>query len=252
MRVSELNFKLLNELRELFKNNPAQTIVEAVLTSEAGEIYFIYNVNKIVSAVLKIGDFVLIDGDLTGGEQYLDIFQTHFEIISTNSKWYELIEYSWGDTITNRRTILSSDELDEEKIEEILSNIPTNCYLQKINENMAKRLLKENWSRDLVSNFNSVEEFVEKGIGYVLVDGMKVVAGASSFSVLSNGIEVELDVNPNYRRRGYGYIVAAALVNHCIKSNLVPHWDAMNVASIKIAKKLGFKEARTYETLLLE
>lgn len=248
----DINKKLLREIRELFKINPAQTIVEAILSGDSGEIFMIYNIDRLVSAALKLGDFFLIEGELTGGEGYMEMLQPHYEVISSNVRWYEFINLNWGDSIKNKRTILNYNDLDKENINKILKNIPEGCYLQRINVNMAKKLLKEKWSRDLVSNFDSPEAFEENGIGFVLLSGLKVVAGASSFSLLKDGIEVEVDVNPFYRKNGYGTIVSAALVDYCIKMNLIPHWDAMNMPSVKIAKKLGYVEDSIYETLILE
>ncbi|MGL5151080.1 MAG: GNAT family N-acetyltransferase [Clostridium sp.] len=252
MKVAQINREVIKQLSKLFECNPAKTIVEAVLKGEMGEVFFIFNVNTLISGMIKLGDFILIEGDIAGGEQYIELLQPHYEVISTDKKWYKVIKYHFGDCITNRRTVFNGDNIDEDRVEIILKDMPENCYLQRINENMARRLLKENWSRDLISNFKNEEEFIEKGIGFVLVDGMKVAAGASSFSVLEDGIEVEIDVNPNFRKKGYGYLIGAALINYCIKNNIKVHWDAMNLASAKIAKKIGFEEVRTYETLLLE
>lgn len=252
MDINKIEKNILEEVKVLFKHNPAQTIVEAILNCGKGEVFIIYNVDRLLSAAIKLGDFFLVEGDLAGGEGYIDLFQPHCEVISSNTKWYELINSIWVDSVKNKRTLLNAENLDESNIKEILSSIPEGCYLQRINVNMAKKLLKERWSRDLVSNFNSPEEFEENGIGFVILNGLKVVGGASSFSILKDGIEVEVDVNPQYRKNGYGTIVSAALIDYCIKMNLNPHWDAMNIASVKIAKRLGFVEEKVYETLILE
>lgn len=252
MKMNEVNRDILEEIDKLLKKNPATTIVEAALQGEMGEVYYVFQ-EQLKSVMLKVGDFIIMEGEINErAEEYLEHMQTHCEIISSEEKWYEYILSRWGEGTINKRTIFSSKDIKSEHLTNIIENIPEGCRVERIDSIMANRLLKDRWSRDLILNFNTGEAFYQKGIGFVLVNGLKMVAGASSFSRLKDGIEVEINTNPEHRKMGYGTIVAAVLVKYCLDNNLVPYWNSMNPICCKIATKLGFKKEKDYKILVLE
>lgn len=252
MKVQDLSKNIFIEIEKMLSENPANTIVESVLYGNVGEVFYIYN-ESLISAMVKIGDFIVVEGEINKqAEEYLEHMQTHGEVISSNSKWYDFILENWGEGCINKRVIFNSDYINKSNLKEIIVAMPEGCRIEKIDGIMAKGLLKHRWSRELISNFNSVEEFLDKGIGFVVVNGLKIVSGASSFSILRDGVEVEVDTNTEYRKNGYGTLAGAALVLYCLENNLKPHWDAMNPIACKIAEKLGYKAQREYKTLLLD
>ena len=120
--------------------------------------------------------------------------------------------------------------------------------LRKIDLALAKRILEdpEQISEDHVRNFDSTDDFVKRGLGYVILDGDYIISGASSYAICNRGIEIQVNTNPAYRRQGLATIVSAALLIECLKTERLPHWDAGNPESAQLACKLGFTPNGTY------
>ncbi|MDY4397537.1 MAG: GNAT family N-acetyltransferase, partial [Eubacteriales bacterium] len=102
------------------------------------------------------------------------------------------------------------------------------------------------WSRDLVSAFGSYEAFSAHGIGCAVLFGDTVVSGASSYSYYSGGIEIEIDTRADFRRRGLALACGARLILECLDRGLYPSWDAQNLGSLSLAKKLGYEFSHEY------
>ena len=79
----------------------------------------------------------------------------------------------------------------------------------------------------------------------ILRDG-EIVAGASSYSVYRQGIEIEIDTRKDYRKKGLALICGARLILECLDRGLYPSWDAQNRASVALAQKLGYHYAYAY------
>jgi predicted GNAT family acetyltransferase len=54
-------------------------------------------------------------------------------------------------------------------------------------------------------------------------------------------------VEPAYREQGRATALGAALLETTLARGKVPHWDAANLESVRLAKKLGYRPAGTYE-----
>ncbi|MCC9944979.1 GNAT family N-acetyltransferase, partial [Streptococcus agalactiae] len=84
------------------------------------------------------------------------------------------------------------------------------------------------------------------GIGYVIYYQGNIIAGASSYSTYKNGIEIEVDTHPDFRRRGLATIVAAQLILTCLDKGIYPSWDAHTRTSLNLAEKLGYEFSHEY------
>jgi GNAT superfamily N-acetyltransferase len=107
----------------------------------------------------------------------------------------------------------------------------------------------ENYAIPIRLYFGSIENLVERGIGFCIMKGEKLVSVAyTPFPFIDDfEIQVYTENSPEYRRKGLGTIVSAALVEYGLVNNLVPHWDAANEASVKLALKLGYSNPKTWE-----
>ena len=76
--------------------------------------------------------------------------------------------------------------------------------------------------------------------------GDTIVSGASSYSYYSGGIEIEIDNREAFRRRGLDLVCGARLILECLDRGLYPSWDAQNLGSISLAKKLGYEFSHEY------
>ncbi|MNI84792.1 GNAT acetyltransferase [compost metagenome] len=83
----------------------------------------------------------------------------------------------------------------------------------------------------------------------VLHKGLQV-AGASSYSVYNEGIEIEIDTKPEFRNRGLATACGAKLILECLERGLYPGWDAQDLRSVALAEKLGYHMDYPYTTYI--
>lgn len=119
-------------------------------------------------------------------------------------------------------------------------NKPDNNFvLRKIDREIYPRL----FGRVIPSfSWNSEKAFFESGTGYCLMDGDKWACSSYSTFIGNWQIDIGIETNPEYRRRGLGATTAAAMVTYCLEHGYQPVWGCLqdNAGSALIAKKLGF------------
>lgn len=113
---------------------------------------------------------------------------------------------------------------------------------------MYEACLAEAWSQDLVGNYIDFEQFLELGLGFVVLHKDQVVSGASSYASYSGGIEIEVDTREDCRGQGLATICAAKLILTCLERGLYPSWDAHTLTSLKLAEKLGYELDKAYQS----
>jgi L-amino acid N-acyltransferase YncA len=98
-----------------------------------------------------------------------------------------------------------------------------------------------------LSDFDSAADFVDRGLGYAVLDGGKMVGAAYSSLVCSQGIEVSVYVEERRRQRGVATALCSRLLVDCLALGLRPNWDAANAESVRLARKLGYGFVETYD-----
>ena len=99
---------------------------------------------------------------------------------------------------------------------------------------------------DFVSSFQSKAAYLRDGRGVVLVKNGEIVSGASSYTRYREGIEIEVDTVEEERRKHLALIACSALILRCLDEDLYPSWDAQNMASVRLAEKLGYQYDHEY------
>jgi hypothetical protein len=91
-------------------------------------------------------------------------------------------------------------------------------------------------------SWDSEKAFFESGTGYCLMDGDKWACSSYSTFIGNGQVDIGIETNPEYRRRGLGATTAAAMVTYCLKHGYQPVWGCLqdNVGSALIAKRVGF------------
>jgi hypothetical protein len=97
--------------------------------------------------------------------------------------------------------------------------------------------------------FGSPESFIEQGFGYCITHDGVVVSTAMTAMPFEREFEIEVDTidSPDYRRKGLATVASAALLEHALRENLVPIWDAANNASKALALRLGYSNLTPYD-----
>jgi RimJ/RimL family protein N-acetyltransferase len=82
----------------------------------------------------------------------------------------------------------------------------------------------------------------------VLVCGEEIASLCYSGFVAGDTHAIDVETEASHRRKGYARAVATAFIAECVERHLQPHWDCMaeNVASARLAEKLGFSKNHAY------
>lgn len=135
-------------------------------------------------------------------------------------------------------------EYDEPIIDE------TYTVLKVTKENLVTYSLLEQsfFVSQIISFWNSLESFFEKGIGYVILHENQVVSFCFSGFVSGNMHAVNIETILEHRGKNLAKKVAHTFVQECFKKEYVPYWDCMEVnkSSIAVAESLGFTNVFNY------
>ena len=165
-----------------------------------------------------------------------------------DDEWATLVKSVWGTEVgIQQRVKLSAAELSLEHVRGLLKPLPEGYTLERVHL-AALSGTHPSILTHIRMLYESTEAFVEHGVGFCIRHGEETVSMASSFTPFINEFEVEVDTldQSEYRRKGFGTIVCAALIEYCLENDIIPHWDAANEVSVKLALKLGYVEPDRY------
>ncbi len=157
--------------------------------------------------------------------------------------WHPLIEGIYGNDAKKVTRYAIKKEVgifDRKKLKMYVNMLPEGFSLKMIDKEIYDGCLKEAWSRDFVSLYKDYEEYKKIGIGVAAIKDGKIVSGASSYSSYRDGIEIEIDTQKAYRRKGLATACGARLILECMDRGMYPSWDAQNKWSVSLAEKLGY------------
>lgn len=91
--------------------------------------------------------------------------------------------------------------------------------------------------------WDGASDFRQKGIGFSLLKNGRIAASSFSSFVHDNMLELGMETEPEFRRKGFASIITAKLIDYCLERNLEPIWACRdgNRASYNLAVKLGFE-----------
>ena len=142
----------------------------------------------------------------------------------------------------------SSATLDTHALDRLAHSLPSEYALLRLDAELAERLIAQMKKGWLLESFASLDDFLRRGIGYVVMHGDEIVASASSAVRSSRAIDIDIETAPAHRRKGLGTAVGAALALECLVRGIDPLWLASNETSCRLATKLGYTRGDSYET----
>lgn len=225
-----------------------ETILWSCLQGVMGDVFY-PDTPVPASAAAWLGDFCLVGGRadtqliLDIRARMEEIGQDFLILVPQDESWADSIEECLG---TQAKRIVryaikkEADVFDVERLQAAVRGLEDGYELKLMDEELYHECLKENWSRDLAAQFKDAEMFDKLGVGTVILYNGRPVSGASSYSRYKDGIEIEIDTKPEFRRRGLAYACGAGLILECLSRGLYPSWDAHNRESAALAEKLGY------------
>ncbi|MEN1969210.1 GNAT family N-acetyltransferase [Lentibacillus sp. N15] len=207
-------------------------------------------------AQITVGIFVFYAGDpnIKEAEELLNNLPAFALVIVDSDEWKRRIESVHKGVVEKfqrYRFEKTPGHLDRTHILNLLSLLPDGYEMKKVDKTIANAASFHELSEDFVSQFDSINDFVNRGVGYAILHEEQVVSAATSFSIYDDGIEVEIATAPQYRRKGLATVTASALILDCLDRGKYPSWDAANTESVKLAKKLGYTFKESYDTYFI-
>ncbi len=199
---------------------------------------------------ITLGPFWYFAGQArsAGGYQMMKGFQPYSLLMPSPAAWLEAARKVYGQRLQPfTRYSFSSADLSFEHLAHLLASSKHQDRIIPISVEIATQLAGQAESYLELSDFDSVQDFVERGLGFTILDGEKVMGVAYSSLVCSQGIEVSLYVEELYRQQGVATALGSKLLLECVRHNLRPNWDAANPESCKLARKLGYSFVGAYE-----
>lgn len=204
------------------------------------------------SAAAILGDFMFFAGEpLSELVRYKpEGYPKDFVImVPENDRWGRMIESCYGGKARKVSRYAMKKEphvFDKEKLQKLLGTLPDGYEFRLIDEDIYNQCRRQEWCRDLVAQYKDYETYQRIGLGAAVLKGGRIVSGASSYSSYEGGIEVEIDTNEPYRRKGLASVCGAGLILECQKRGLYPSWDAHNKWLVALAEKLGYHYSHEY------
>ncbi len=227
-----------------------ETMIWSCLQGVMGNLY-VDDAAQPNSAAAVLGDFCFL-----AGAPSLDFLtflteeacQNFSLIVPANSALGDCIECFFEERAKRftRYATKKDTAFDLQKLGKMAEAVPAGLTLVPIEEEIFSMAKALEWSQDLVSQYRDYEAYREKGIGTALLYQGELVAGASSYSVYKDGIEIEIDTRADWRRNGLARICGAALIQRCLDKKIYPSWDAHNKASLALAMQLGYQFDHSY------
>jgi GNAT superfamily N-acetyltransferase len=137
------------------------------------------------------------------------------------------------------------DRAVEQKLEVYSQARPPDCQIRPIDAALFPRCA---WYPAICRQFGTADQFFQKGLGFCLVQADDILAEAYLAPAVHGVREIGVRTREAYRRRGFGAILSAYTVQVCEQREDRIYWNTarQNLASLAIARKLGFRTERDY------
>ncbi|PGX12826.1 GNAT family N-acetyltransferase [Bacillus sp. AFS033286] len=218
---------------------------------------WVNNLENPTVAQVTIGIFTFYAGDSNAKEteELVRNIPDRMLVIVNSEDWKKRLETFYGrkiDKFLRYKFKRNAEVFNRSKLQSFISVLPKGYELRRIDEDIVNNPTLHKASEDFTSQFQSVEDYINQGIGYCILYKGEVVCGASSYIIYDDGIEIEVATDQNHRRKGLATVVSAALILDCLEKGKYPNWDAANTTSAKLAEKLGYIFDRAYDTYFVD
>ncbi|ABX41682.1 GNAT family N-acetyltransferase [Lachnoclostridium phytofermentans] len=253
----QLEEKDINLIRPFYEKSTDSTIY-ACLDGYMGKA-FVDDKESTQHTIILQGDFVFPSNlgafhEETAGRMIEDLLtykdKYNMLIVPQTTEWKKFFKDSDKFSTITRYHLQSPsfEQFDPLKLEEYCNGLSKEFTFRRIDETLYEKVMSEDWSRDFCSNFSSVDDFLQHGIGILVMKGEEICCGASSYTAYRKGIEIEIVTEKDYRNLGLATACGAKLIQTCINEGKLPHWDAANETSVRLAMRLGYDYVGPYDT----
>ena len=225
--------------------------IECVLEDQMGSV-FVDDVDNPQSYFIDMdGFFGYLAGDWSteAGRDFIANTPTSRMIMAGTDGWGNALVAAFGDNaMPIERYTYSAANLSLDHLQTIASKNAQYNNIQQMDAQLAT--VEAHYFN--IGEFDSVEDFIERSVGFCLLDDGKMVASAYGGLANTHAIEVSIFVEDDFRRKGVATALACHLLQWCLERNLTPNWDAANLESCALAEKLGYTKVGDYTAYFLK
>lgn len=176
---------------------------------------------------------------------------SRFLTVSGEKEWLAIAK-AWGAEIEMTRFDMETPaRFDLEKLKK-LALPPPGFSLRMMDEALFHQCLSQSWSADFVAAYPDFVSFSQNALGVIALERETPVSGCGAYLHAPGALEIEIGTRPDQRRKGLATACGAKFILSCLERGLLPHWDAMNEESRRLAEKLGFGPAHPYPVVCRE
>jgi GNAT superfamily N-acetyltransferase len=221
--------------------------IECVLEDQMGRA-FTDNLTSPHAFCINTGPFWYFAGDVRRGRSLMHSLPAYNLLQPSAPGWLEAAQEIFGPAlIPMARYSFSGEALSLIHLESMLDATAHRETIIPITAAMAQQLVELPDSYFDVGEFDGVDDFLQRSLGFAVEVGDAIMGAAYGSLVYSQGIEVSIYVEEAYRRKGAATALAARLLSECLRRGLRPNWDAANPESCKLALNLGYTLLSSYD-----
>jgi len=253
MKTSMLRVKphqVTPEIRALFTtDDPANVRCLAVLEGILpGDILVDDLTNPIWGVVRGVGDgTTFLSRTITSeiSHQVISSLRQTGNVVigmwENDSRWAQLPSDSAQDGVN----IEFLDRARKHNLETYLQAKSPNWHIQQIDPFIFPRCA---WYSVICREYGRAEHFFQKGLGFCVIGVNDILAEVYLTPAVHGIREIGVRTQEAYRGQGYGTLLSAYSIQICEQREDHVYWNTaqQNLASIAIARKLGFQCERTY------
>lgn len=149
--------------------------------------------------------------------------------------------------------MILSDSAINKRERYIFHYVNENIAMPEIVDCELKEISTENYDSfygRIIPSFSweSKERFLQNGYGYCLMKDKQFLACAFSSGISKDYVDIGVETAEEFRGKGYGKIVALAMVKETLKRKKEPVWgcDTLNEGSMRLACSVGFEVCGTH------
>jgi RimJ/RimL family protein N-acetyltransferase len=252
--IHKVDAALKARLVPLFNNHHRVDLgIDSILEGQSGKQIRVVvdDVNDPHVAFIRYGTFGVLAGNAThdNASALIQTIEFPCAIQPSPEPWMKLLQQTYADKIKKtERFSFTNTFIDAAEMNNIIIQHAGSYNLHDIDTATAAAMEKEEWHKYHLTNYDSPGDFAANGFASgITIDGT-LASVCSAALRCSYGIELNVITLPQFRNKGLAAIVSAATIKKAIEQKLVPHWDAANERSARLAMRLGFKPAGSYYT----
>jgi len=241
----KLSNNQMNKIKYLF-NDIKFYMGKSVLDGLMGEAYT-DNLENPTIAYLLVRQYCFINGDSKSelAQQVLKTIPKTCKRIIANSSWNDIIESTYNGFEKSKRYSLKKEKniFNKQQLKEFSKILNSKYEIKKIDEEIYKLIKADN---EDPKQMLITDDYMNKGIGVCCFREDEIVGICSSNIIYNDGIEINIRVKEGYKHKGIGTAMASKLILMCLEKGIYPSWDAANLTSLELAKKLGYNYDSEY------